>query len=99
MTLPFGSMTKALFVKRSGKSGSFAFACAMSHKCDNLLVMNFIARVLKRLSSYREREEFKEKLEEEVKGHNHPISEKCGLHCPRNEHFKGPVKKPGLPHK
>ena len=30
---------------------------------------------------------------EEKKGHNHPASEKCGPHCPRNEHYKGPEKK------
>lgn len=42
-----------------------------------------------RLSSYRKRNETKE----EVKGHNHPFSEKCGPHCPRNEHYKGPVKR------
>jgi hypothetical protein len=65
----------------------------------NYLVMNFKAGLLKRLPSYREREEFKEKLMEEVKGHNHPIGEKCGPHCPRNKHYKGPVKKLGLPHK
>jgi hypothetical protein len=31
--------------------------------------------------------------EKEKKGHNHPFKEKCGVHCPRNEHYKGPVKK------
>ena len=34
--------------------------------------------------------------EKEYKGHNHPIKEKCGNHCPRNEHYKGPVRKPNL---
>jgi len=29
----------------------------------------------------------------ETKGHNHPIKEKCGVHCPRNQNYKGPVKK------
>jgi hypothetical protein len=47
------------------------------------------------LVSYRER--IKER--EEVKGHNHPFNEKCGPHCPRNEHYKGPVKKPDLFHR
>ena len=43
-------------------------------------------------SSYRKRNEEKEV----VKGHNHPFNEKCGPHCPRNEHYKGPVRKPGF---
>jgi len=34
---------------------------------------------------------------EESKGHNHPYNEKCGPHCPRNEHYKGPQKKWGFP--
>jgi hypothetical protein len=42
-----------------------------------------------RLAAYRKRNEAKE----EVKGHNHPFNEKCGPHCPRNEHYKGPVKR------
>jgi hypothetical protein len=50
-----------------------------------------------KLASYREREELKEKIKEEVRGHNHPVGEKCGPHCPRNEHYKGPVKKMGFP--
>jgi len=41
--------------------------------------------------SYRKRIE--EKQKEEVKGHNHPAYEKCGPHCPRNEHYRGPEKK------
>lgn len=41
------------------------------------------------LSSYRKKNEQKQ----EVKGHNHPYNEKCGPHCPRNAHYKGPVKK------
>jgi len=41
------------------------------------------------LASYHKRTEEKE----EKKGHNHPFKEKCGVHCPRNEHYKGPVKK------
>jgi hypothetical protein len=45
------------------------------------------------LVSYRKRTEEKE----EKKGHNHPFNEECGPHCPRNEHYKGPVKKPGFP--
>ncbi len=40
------------------------------------------------MASYRRRSE-----EKEHKGHNHPAKEKCGPHCPRNEHYKGPVKK------
>jgi len=50
-----------------------------------------------RLASYRKRTEEKEK--EQVKGHNHPFNEKCGSHCPRNEHYKGPVRKPDLLHR
>jgi len=46
----------------------------------------------RRLASYHKRTEEKE----EKKGHNHPFNEKCGPHCPRNEHYKGPVKKPGF---
>lgn len=46
------------------------------------------------MTSWRERNEGKEK--EKVKGHNHPYGEKCGPHCPRNENYKGPVKKPNL---
>jgi hypothetical protein len=42
-----------------------------------------------RLAAYHKRNEAKE----EVKGHNHPFNEKCGPHCPRNEHYKGPVKR------
>jgi hypothetical protein len=53
------------------------------------------AAAVGRLASYRERT--KEKVE--VKGHNHPFNEKCGPHCPRNEHYKGPVKKPDLFHR
>lgn len=30
---------------------------------------------------------------EESKGHNHPASQKCGLHCPRNEKYKGRERK------
>jgi hypothetical protein len=44
------------------------------------------------LASYRKRHEVKEV----VKGHDHPFSEKCGPTCPRNEHYKGPVRKSGL---
>ena len=44
------------------------------------------------MASYRKRNEEKE----EVKGHNHPAYEKCGPHCPRNEHYKGPVRKPAF---
>jgi len=40
------------------------------------------------LASYHKRTEVKE-----TKGHNHPIKEKCGVHCPRNQNYKGPVKK------
>ncbi len=43
----------------------------------------------KALTSYQKREKGKE----EHKGHNHPAKEKCGVHCPRNENYKGPVKK------
>ena len=46
------------------------------------------------MASYRKRTEKKE----EVKGHNHPFSEKCGPNCPRNEHYK-PVRKPDLWHR
>jgi hypothetical protein len=35
-----------------------------------------------------------EEESEEAKGHNHPAREKCGQHCPRNEKYKGPAKKP-----
>ena len=35
----------------------------------------------------------KPKEKDEVKGHNHPFNEKCGPHCPRNEHYKGPVRR------
>jgi len=45
------------------------------------------------MASYRKRNEKKE----EWKGHNHPADEKCGPHCPRNEHYKGPDKKAGFP--
>jgi len=48
-----------------------------------------------KMVSYRQRLE-DEKKKEEWKGHNHPFNEKCGPHCPRNEHYKGPVKKPSL---
>lgn len=41
------------------------------------------------LASYDKRTEKKE----EKKGHNHPFNEKCGQHCPRNEHYKGPARK------
>jgi hypothetical protein len=44
------------------------------------------------LSAYKKRTEKKE----EGKGHNHPFKEKCGPHCPRNEHYKGPLRKPGF---
>jgi hypothetical protein len=47
------------------------------------------------MASYRERT----KKKEEVKGHNHPASEKCGPHCPRNEKYKGPERKPDLFHR
>lgn len=43
------------------------------------------------LAGYKRQEE-----KEEYKGHNHPAKEKCGPHCPRNEHYRGPVKKPGF---
>ncbi|MDG7012891.1 MAG: hypothetical protein JRN46_01525 [Nitrososphaerota archaeon] len=42
------------------------------------------------MSSYRKRME--QKAKEPQKGHNHPASEKCGPHCPRNEKYKGPEK-------
>ena len=45
--------------------------------------------------SYRQRLE-DEKKKEAWKGHNHPFNEKCGPHCPRNDHYKGPVKKPNF---
>jgi hypothetical protein len=45
------------------------------------------------LASYHKRTEVKE----ETKGHNHSFKEKCGPHCPRNEHYKGPVRKSGFP--
>jgi hypothetical protein len=44
------------------------------------------------LASYRKRTEDKE----EKKGHNHPYKEECGPHCPRNEKYKGPVRKMGF---
>lgn len=37
--------------------------------------------------------EEKEREKEAVGGHNHPASEKCGPHCPRNDNYKGPEKK------
>ena len=46
------------------------------------------------LPPYQKRTEEKE----EKKGHNHPFNEKCGPHCPRNEHYKGPVRKPDFLH-
>jgi hypothetical protein len=49
----------------------------------------------RRLASYHKRTEEKE----EKKGHNHPYKEKCGQHCPRNENYKGPVKKFDFFHK
>ena len=41
---------------------------------------------------------YRKKQEEPEKhpGHNHPIKEKCGPHCPRNEKYKGPPKKFGF---
>jgi len=45
------------------------------------------------MAAYHKRNE---KKEEEWKGHNHPFKEKCGPHCPRNEHYKGPVRRPNL---
>lgn len=47
------------------------------------------------MASYHKRTEKKE----EYKGHNHPFNEKCGPHCPRNEKYKGPVKKFDLLHR
>jgi hypothetical protein len=47
------------------------------------------------LASYHKRNEVKV----EVKGHNHPYNEKCGSHCPRNEHYSGPVKRPDFHHR
>ena len=47
------------------------------------------------LAAYHKRTEEKE----EKKGHNHPYKEKCGQHCPRNENYKGPVKKFDFFHK
>ena len=47
------------------------------------------------MASYRKRLEEKKK-KEEWKGHNHPSEEKCGPHCPRNDHYKGPEKKRGI---
>jgi hypothetical protein len=38
----------------------------------------------------------KKDREGEEKGHNHPFNDKCGPNCPRNEHYKGPAKKPNL---
>jgi hypothetical protein len=53
-----------------------------------LLIRHSLARgTVPQLSSYRKPKE------EPKKGHNHPMKEKCGEHCPRNEHYKGPVKK------
>lgn len=42
-------------------------------------------------NSYKEARS--KKKEEEIKGHNHPVSQKCGPHCPRNEHYKGRERK------
>ena len=47
------------------------------------------------LASYHKKDEGKE----EVKGHNHPASEKCGQYCPRNEHYKGPKKRFDIRHR
>lgn len=51
-----------------------------------------MATTMGKMASYRKRNEKKE----EWKGHNHPFSEKCGPHCPRNERYRGPEKKPGF---
>ncbi|MDG7000625.1 MAG: hypothetical protein JRN15_16135 [Nitrososphaerota archaeon] len=60
-----------------------------------MLITYFVVSIRRswEMSSYREREKLKEKIKEEARGHNHPANEKCGTHCPRNEHYKGPVKK------
>jgi hypothetical protein len=42
---------------------------------------------------------YQKRAEEKEKGHNHPYKEKCGPHCPRNENYKGPVKKFDFFHK
>jgi len=42
---------------------------------------------------------YQKRAEEKEKGHNHPFKEKCGPHCPRNENYKGPVKKFDFFHK
>ena len=47
------------------------------------------------MASYRKRMEEKERLKD-TKGHNHPADQKCGPHCPRNEKYKGPEKKPNI---
>ncbi|MDG6964877.1 MAG: hypothetical protein JRN50_04655 [Nitrososphaerota archaeon] len=47
------------------------------------------------MASYRKRMEAKERLKD-TKGHNHPADQKCGPHCPRNEKYKGPEKKPNI---
>lgn len=47
------------------------------------------------MASYRQRLE-EEKKKEGWKGHNHPSDEKCGPHCPRNKHYKGPAKRLGF---
>ena len=47
------------------------------------------------MASYRRLLEEKKKREG-WKGHNHPLDEKCGPHCPRNEHYQRPAKKRGL---
>jgi hypothetical protein len=60
-----------------------------------LLVTSLRHISAQRLSSYHKSKEEKE----EVKGHNHPFNEKCGPHCPRNEHYKGPVKRPDFFHR
>jgi len=36
---------------------------------------------------------YEPRKKEEFKGHNHPISEKCGPHCPRNEKYQGREKR------
>ncbi len=47
------------------------------------------------LAAYRKKDE----VTDLVKGHNHSVDQKCGPHCPRNAHYKGPIKRPDMFHR
>jgi len=46
------------------------------------------------LASYHKKE-----MKEEVKGHNHSVTQECGPYCPRNERYKGPKKRYDMLHR